>query len=742
MRNAKKSLLKKSLALLCVMAMFVTVIPPMEAVADQLTSGTCGEDITWSLDSDMKLTISGSGYMNEDNDWDYKYPWKDIYDDNDYIFSYEKINSVVLNEGIKNVGDSAFSYCYGLKTVNLPNSLERIDSRAFEGCNNLESINIPNGVTNIGSLAFNECEGLRSIEIPDSVTTIDHNAFSFCLNLSSVKLPSGLKEISDSAFEDCNLKSIEIPSTVKRIGDEAFWGCDLTEINIPNGVTNIEARAFAESKTGSVDIPASVISMESSAFDDSDVLTNINVDPGNMNYASVDGALLNKSKTELIFCPDGKTNYTIPSTVKIIGDSAFDNGKLTGITIPSSVTSVGERAFAYCNSLTSVSIPSSVTSIGDGAFAFCDSLKSISFPSSVTSIVYEAMIGCESLTSVTIPTSVTSIGKYAFVGCDSLIGITIPTSVTSIDENAFGYTVDRNFTIYGKAGSYAETFAKNKGYKFVAQSEGGTEPVVPAAKEISNCAVSEIKSKTYTGKTLTPDITIKEGDKTLTKNTDYTVTYKNSKGSVVTSPTNAGKYSIVITGKGNYTGTITETFTINRAKLTKATLSATSYTFNGKVKKPSVTAKAGSLTAASKITKDSSRIDLIYASGRKNVGTYKVTIKGKGNYTGTITKSFKINPKGVSISSLSKSKKAFTVKWKKPSSANRKQMTGYQIRYSTSSKMTTAKKVTVKNTKTTSKKISKLKTKKKYYVQIRTYKTVKGKKYYSGWSKAKSVKTR
>ncbi len=181
---------------------------------------------------------------------------------------------------------------------------------------------------------------------------------------------------------------------------------------------------------------------------------------------------------------------------------------------------------------------------------------------------------------------------------------------------------------------------------------------------------------------------------------------------------------------------------INKTKLTKASLSATAYTFNGKVKTPAVTVKAENLTVASKITKDTNRVDLTYASGRKNVGTYKVTIKGKGNYAGTITKSFKINPKGVSISKLSKSKKAFTVKWKKPSSIYRKQMTGYQIRYSTSSKMSKAETETVKSATATNKKISKLKAKKKYYVQIRTYKTVKGVKYYSGWSKVKSVKTR
>ncbi|MBR2619874.1 MAG: fibronectin type III domain-containing protein, partial [Firmicutes bacterium] len=106
--------------------------------------------------------------------------------------------------------------------------------------------------------------------------------------------------------------------------------------------------------------------------------------------------------------------------------------------------------------------------------------------------------------------------------------------------------------------------------------------------------------------------------------------------------------------------------------------------------------------------------------------------------TGTITKSFVINPVKTTISSLKKGSKSFTVKWKKKTS----QVSGYQIRYSTYSSMKKAKTVKVSSYKKTSKQIKKLSKKKKYYVQIRTYKTVKGKAYYSAWSSKKSVKTK
>lgn len=170
------------------------------------------------------------------------------------------------------------------------------------------------------------------------------------------------------------------------------------------------------------------------------------------------------------------------------------------------------------------------------------------------------------------------------------------------------------------------------------------------------------------------------------------------------------------------------------SKISSTSLSSSAYTYNGKVKAPSVTVKD---SEGNKLVKDTDYI-VKYASGRKNVGTYKVSITFKGSYSGTASKTFKINPMSTKITSKTGSKKAFTVKWKKVST----QITGYQVRYSTSSKMTSAKTSTISSYKTTSKKISNLKSNKKYYVQIRTYKTVDGTKYYSNWSSSTSVKTK
>ncbi len=162
-------------------------------------------------------------------------------------------------------------------------------------------------------------------------------------------------------------------------------------------------------------------------------------------------------------------------------------------------------------------------------------------------------------------------------------------------------------------------------------------------------------------------------------------------------------------------------------------LSATAYTYNGKVRKPSVAVKAGEKMFSA------SEFAVKYSGGRKNVGKYSVTVTMKGKYTGKKTVTFRINPKGTAVQKLTKGKKMMKVTWK----AQKTQVSGYRIQYSTSSKFKKDTHIkTVKSYKTKSLKVKKLKAKKKYYVRIQTYKTVGGIKYYSGWSKTKSVKTK
>ncbi len=248
--------------------------------------------------------------------------------------------------------------------------------------------------------------------------------------------------------------------------------------------------------------------------------------------------------------------------------------------------------------------------------------------------------------------------------------------------------------------------------------------------QISSSVTLSKTSYTYTGSVLEPIVIVQDvTGKKLTLNTDYTVKYSSN--------VNVGTASVSVTFKGDYAGeSIKTTFKINPVEASKLTaaLSKTTYTYNGKTQTPSVSVKNGSKKT---LVKDKD-YTIKYASGRKNVGKYSVKITYKGNYSGTKTLYYKINPKTTSIKSLTSASKGFSVKWGAVST----QTTGYQIRYSKSSAMSGAKTVTVRTNKTTSIKVKNMSAKKTYYVQVRTYKTVNGVNYYSGWSSKKSVKTK
>ena len=204
-------------------------------------------------------------------------------------------------------------------------------------------------------------------------------------------------------------------------------------------------------------------------------------------------------------------------------------------------------------------------------------------------------------------------------------------------------------------------------------------------------------------------------------------------GETTVIPATLSKDGMIVEKCRNCGEILSETAIISRPAVFK--LSAASYTYNGKVKKPSV--KVSDKTG--KTLKNGSDYTVKYPSGMKNVGKYSVKITFKGTYSGSKSMSFVINPKGTSISKLTGAKKGMTVKWKKQSI----QTTGYQVMYATNSKFKSGSKtMTVSSSKTTSKKITKLKAKKKYYVKVRSYKTVSGTKYYSEWSKAKTAKTK
>ena len=295
--------------------------------------------------------------------------------------------------------------------------------------------------------------------------------------------------------------------------------------------------------------------------------------------------------------------------------------------------------------------------------------------------------------------------------------IKVQTVINATGHKSSGWIVDKTASSGVKGSKHREcTICK----KVLETAE------IPALSRISISKASVTLSTStyaYDGKAKTPSVTVKVGEKTLKKDTDYTVSYSNN--------TKVGTAKVTITGKGNYTGSVSKTYSIknNFKKATISGISNKSYT--GKNITQSITVKYNGKTL-----KNGTDYTVSYSNNKK-IGTATVKIAGKGSYTGTVTKIFKINPAKQEIQKLTAKSKAFFVDWAQKGSA-----TGYEIQYATNSKFTSAKKVTITNNKTDKNTISKLSGKKKYYVRVRSYTTVKGTKYYGAWSASKSVTTK
>ena len=291
------------------------------------------------------------------------------------------------------------------------------------------------------------------------------------------------------------------------------------------------------------------------------------------------------------------------------------------------------------------------------------------------------------------------------------------TTITATGHKSSGWIVDKAASIGVKGSKHREcTICK----KVLETAE------IPALSRISISKASVTLSTStyaYDGKAKKPGVTVKLNGKTLKNGTDYTVSYSNN--------TKVGTAKVTITGNGNYTGSVSKTYSIKN-NFKKATISGISTkAFTGKNITQSITVKYNGKTL-----KKGTDYTVSYSNSKK-VGTATVKIAGKGSYTGTVTKTFKINPAKQEIQKLTAKSKAFFVDWAQKGSA-----TGYEIQYATNSKFTRAKKVTITNNKTDKTTVSKLSGKKKYYVRVRSYTTVKGTKYYGAWSASKSVTTK
>ena len=619
---------------------------------------------------------------------------------------------------------------YANGEVSIPNGVIKIGDRAFEECKSLVNVTIPDSVTNIGQSAFVSCYGLTSVTIPNSVTRIAEQTFYHCTNLTNIIIPDSVISIAESAFQYCtSLANITIPNTVKSIGNDAFYSCYFTSDNFVNN-----SKCQYNRGETIVDTDTDGFCMKG------DVLVNMRPSYA-IGEVSIPKDVTSIGESAFSRCAN-LTSIIIPNNVTSIGSFAFmDCTSMTNITIPNSVTTIDQNAFVGCSNLTDITIPNSVTSISYGMFSYCTSLRNVTIPNSVTSIDAEAFMACTSMTNITIPDSVTSIGAETFRYCTSLTNITIPSSVTTIDFDAFDMCnsllsvivlnanchfeepfLKNNVKIYGFENSTVDKYAASNGNYFVKIycNDYGMKHLY-SKKVIKKSTCENEGDIEYTC-----DRCLYSYDKKVDA---LGHTYKQS-----VTPAAIGKDGKIVKKCSVCGATVTSSI----AKISSVSLSAVNYTYNGGVKTPSVTVKD---SKGKKLSKGKD-YTVSYSSGRKNVGRYAVKIKLKGNYSGTVTKTFDIVPKGTSIKKISASKKSFKVYWK----AQKKNTTGYEIQYSTAKSFKNAKTVKVSKNSATSQSVAKLSGKKKYFVRVRTNKTVKFDdkkcKVHSSWSTPKTVVTK
>ena len=234
-----KGILKRLISTLIAVTIVLSLFPEgifNITVNAATASGTCGENLTWNLNSNGVLTISGTGDINNFSYTNYA-PW----------YSYRSsIKSVIIGEGVTSVGDMAFYDCDSMISFNIGNRVKSLGYKSFGDCDKLATVTIPNNVKTIGREAFVDCDSLTSIIIGNGVTAMGDTVFYNCTKLTSVTIRNGVTIIGNWAFGCCkNLKNITIPDSVKTIGNAAFMWCEeLTNVVIGNGVTDIGDEAF------------------------------------------------------------------------------------------------------------------------------------------------------------------------------------------------------------------------------------------------------------------------------------------------------------------------------------------------------------------------------------------------------------------------------------------------------------------------------------------------------------------
>lgn len=492
--------------------------------------------------------------------------------------------------------------------------------------------------------------------------------------------------------------SVKLPAKLESIGNFAFSAVvdtktsevkhGVKEVEFPETLKTIGDTAFQNAPLTEVSLPDSVTSVGNGAFTNTEKAT-----------THIEKVKLSKGMTAIpasMFTNQKIKNVEIPEGIKTIGSRAFAGNRVETLKISDTVEKIDDYAF-WNNQMKELEIPGNVKTIGKYAFQRTqDSIKA-------------------SIDKVVLHEGLESIGKKAFYQtltseCKS---IDLPTTVKVLDAAAFEGNAKVTLISLvedqvNAVGDYAKVVAKGTAHEIVLVHKvtfnaGEGKADAETARTDKDGKLAELPGAARDGYTFEGWFTAAEGGDAVTADTVFdkdTTVFAHWKKNVV-SATPSVK------------------------------LSTSAYTYNGKVKTPGVKVSVNGTV----LTKDNYSVS--YGKGRKNVGKYTVKVTLKNDYAGSKTVSFKINPKGTSIKHLKKGVRAFKPTWKKQT----RQISGYQVQYSTKKNFKSAK-IKAVSSKKKSTWVIKKKAHKRYYVRIRTYKKVGKAKYYSSWSSAKSVKTK
>ena len=707
----------------------------------------------------------------------------------DEVFRACRLTEVSLPNGLVNIGGGyAFAYCNNLESITIPDTVTEMGSGVFEACRNLNKVVLSNALTVVPSYAFENCENLESIYMPDSVTEIGEYAFYQCAALEKIAFSESLTTIGEMAFGECSkISSIRLPNSVKVIENQAFYECTgLKSLTLSTNLVSIGDCAFQDNCLSTVYIPGDHVRVGDCAFlpnDDNALFvfcnstTQIDTDVYHVYY--VDKATAVKNFKDLYSSDYDWDHATLYSFVANESGTYYSGGDYWN----SDYMYIFDEDYNLVNSN---KIDSIAEDEGDptGGFSFnLEKGRTYYFPyGGGSSNQFEVIKDYQYIDpgkqyiqgdfnynclKVVYPDDSFRMEEYydrnnidvsqpvTLQYCGKIITFSLndPVTFNSIEVLNSQY-IDSGF-IAGLKAWDGKVIEKYPVVYRLHLSNGKTYDIenysmwCGSASKEPDGYWSYYECSTADGRKFGIEFTYNDSKPNELKvlvNSRYSdtspwvvVKTKNKHTHTWNSGTVTKKASLTTNGVKTYTCKsckATKTEAIPKASNIK--LSKTAYTYNGKVQKPSVTVK----NSKGKALKNGTDYKISYPKGMKNVGKYTVKVTLKGNYSGSKSMTYNINPKGTSVSKVTAAKKGFKVTWKKQTT----QTTGYQVQYSTSSKFKSAKTVTISKNKTTSKSVGKLSAKKKYYVRVRTYKTVKigGKsvKLYSGWSKAKSVTTK